>query len=215
MRSFLVIILFLFSCEDSYELVVQPELNQKMYFKFNGTISFPESGFTKKIDPDKDKFEIMKIKYVPISKWYVAPAFENDDKYSKWGQAGIAVQIKKTNSLFMSDEIIYQEYIEHFFNPTINNATVLIYNEDSGNSGLNMGSGSINSPFYSDNSTNALILQLPFSGREKHFTHTLIKKSASESNFNEDFLYSSSLEKCTIIFPFDSVRYKELKNLSF
>ena len=100
MRLILILItLFFISCDDSYELIVSPELDQKMHFNFNGNVSFPTSGFTKEIDPSKDRFEIIKIKYVPIKKWFVDEADFNDSKYSEWGQAGIHVQIKRASSL--------------------------------------------------------------------------------------------------------------------
>jgi hypothetical protein len=215
-RILLFIIFILISCEDSYELIVSPELDQKMHFNFNGTITFPTSAFTKDFDPSKDRFELIKIKFVPIKKWHVDAAFQNDSKYSEWGQAGIHVQIKRTNSLFMSDEIIYENFVEHFFNPTTNsNPTVEIYNEDGGDSGLNSIGFILNSDKYADNINNILVLQLPFSNREKHFNHTLTKKSASELDGSENLLFSTSLEKSTIMFPFDSLRYKELSEISF
>lgn len=221
----LVLCFVLLSCSDDYQLVVEPETNdlikgQEYHLNLNGKITYPETKTVKDFDIENDRFEVIKIKYVPMKKYDVTTSDDNE-----WGQAGISVKIIKKAAIFGSDEVIYEAYIQEFFNPGIENISqdrankIKTINASSLDSGL--GDRSNNNRSSWRDYSNLLYTKLYLENNEKNFYHTLIRKTGPKLNSNaalevqaaepETRLAWDDLSKCTILYPFDEARFLELK----
>lgn len=231
---FLIILPLLFSCSDSYELQIEPESvrKQKYRLSFNGQVSFPD-GLTKKdINLDDDRFEVTKIKFIPIKKWDAVNSSDN-----VWGQAGLRVRIVRKDGIFTNTNVIFEAWVHHFFNPGIDNLTaereaeIRSYNDDL-DSGLGDGTKKNDPNWENLASSTRLFLE----SKSVNFYHSLINKvdagkalagykagnkryiAINENNVRDlaagsaSSLIFSNLSRCTIIFPYDSLRMMELRN---
>jgi hypothetical protein len=222
-RIIILFFLFLFSCSESYEVQIEPETNdqitsQKYHLNFNGKITYPTGKVTKSFDPDKDQFEVIKIKYVPLKKWR-----KNNLSDNEWGQAGIRVRVIRKSDIFTSEEVILDRTIYRFYNPGIENFTteqrnaVRQFNPDL-DSGL--GNGTLNnSPYYGDYQ-NPIFSKAYLENNPANFYHSLILKTSPEVLGDINFKATSNdatklpvddLSRCVIIYPHNSARLLELK----
>ncbi|MCB0280457.1 MAG: hypothetical protein KDD94_13200, partial [Calditrichaeota bacterium] len=229
-------IFILISCADKHELVVELDKDsngnteeQLFHFNFNGKITFPRTGFTKEIDIETDHFEVIKIKYSPIEKWN--PIGPTDPlTNSRWGQQAILVRIIRKTAFFEPDETIFEQKISHFYNPVIagitsqraNEIRLINQNLDSG-----LGNGQTNN--LSDYTNLNPQFKLRFNNNANEFYHTVVEKFTARIDIaaynqppaNVGQLYNTitvynlptlDLSQAAIIFPFDSLRYIDLKN---
>jgi hypothetical protein len=184
------VILFLFSCDSSYELNIEVESSQKIFFVFNNDTTFPEKSFTKSIDIKNDSFTVGKIKYVPIKKFDTS---KSGARINSWGQASVNVKIKKKQYIF-SDEILFEKRLDHFYNPDIFNRTnfelaqIQKINPDL-NSGL--GNSAENNNFLWNDQIPA---QQNLIENETNFNHTLILKYGADLSQHKDFENLNSLD---------------------
>jgi hypothetical protein len=220
-----LIFLGLVSCSDEYRLVVEPETNdivtkQTYHLNINGKITYPDTKTNTEFDIEKDRFEVIKIRFVPIKKYNVVT---NDD--NEWGQAGLTVKIIKKGFLLANDEVIFKRYISEFYNPGIENITedrkaaIRTINGLSLDSGLG-DRGNNNRIQWADYS-NLLFTKLYLDNNEENFYNTLIRKTGPKigSGANLDVLAIEpetrlawdDLSKCTVFYPFNDARFQELK----
>ena len=227
------IILCFFSCSNKYELRVEPEagIPQKYYLKINSTISFPQSATIQEIDFEKDKIEVIKIKFIPNAKaWQV-----NNSSDNSYGQMGIVVTIVKKPYFFESEEIVFQSYVNNFWNPEISNVPqsklnkIRLINED-----LDSGLGNRIYNNYSNYGSykNPLFPKSIFNNDDYNFHNCLIKKFNAYTTMidgnpvgiitrtnisilisnEESKLHQGDLSKCAILFPANLARMQELKS---
>lgn len=226
---FPLIFMFLVSCSDEYELVVEPEQNelvktQKYHLNINGEVSFPTERVTKSFDPENDYVEVIKIQYIPIKKW---PAKFANNGDNEWGQAGIRMRIVRKGSLFFDDEVIYEQSMFRFYNPNIvsisesDEAKIREINQvlDSG-----LGSGIIDNALGYNDYRNPIFSKTYLNNSEENYYHTLINKKAPRvsgslntladlaTSDNETKLPVDDLSRCTMMYPFNAARVTELKN---
>lgn len=224
--SILFILFYFFSCSDSYELSVNLESDQKIFFVFNNDTTYPESSFTKMIDIKNDRFQITKIKYIPIKKWDTEFSSE---QISVWGQAQVNIEVNKSSGFLSSSEIIFEQSIQHFYNPNIVNITSSQENflrKINPDLDTGLGEGLINNSF-NWNSLSNIELKSDIES-ESNFKHTLVTKFSPDirNHFNisglnditkrfvdgRTQLFTSDLSKCTAIFPHNSEIMDALSN---
>jgi len=226
MKVWLLNILFIVSCSDSYKLSVDVEQTQKMFFVFNNDTTYPTQSFTKEWIPNSDRFIVSKIKYSPIKKWNTSRETSTENA---WGQASIRVKITKTSGFLSSEERIFEGEIAHFYNPNIQNLSQVEQKKierinpdlDSG-----LGNGQQTNAFTWGSFSDTVLKETLKT--ETNYRHTLIVKHSPNIQNNTDFpelktlhqrfitsktqLFTPNLAKASLIFPFDSTTYKILSD---
>lgn len=207
-------------------MVVEPETNdivktQTFHLNINGNITFPDSKISKDFDIENDRFEVIKIRFVPIEKFKTKTVDDN-----AWGQAGLIVKIIKQGQFFESDQVIFEAYIQEFYNPGIENVTAERAQKIRAINALSLDSGmgdrtNNNRIFWSDY-TNLLFTKIYLGNNEDNFYNALIRKTGPKLNSNtaldvqaidsQTRLAWDDLTKCTVMYPFDEARYQELKD---